>query len=135
MRRTVLSNEARFSQPSGTKLRARQERNESQADSGVIADDAFDGDAEGGVEREGSFQHAGRGGALLVLVDLRVSDPGVVIDDGVDVVITGETPISAATCATSRPDWMRWTMINLPAGASRALAWDTRGVRVFELQN
>ena len=41
-------------------------------------------------------------------------------------------PISAATCATARPDPMRWTMINLPAGVSRALAWDTRDLRGLE---
>jgi hypothetical protein len=46
-----------------------------------------------------------------------------------------EIPISAATCATARPDSMRWTMINLPAGVSRALAWDTRSLRVIELKN
>ena len=49
--------------------------------------------------------------------------------------VVREIPLSAATCATARPDWMRWTMINLPAGVSRALAWDTRGLRVFELKN
>lgn len=49
--------------------------------------------------------------------------------------VVREMPISAATCATARPDWMRWTRINLPAGASRALPWDRRGLRVNELRN
>ena len=46
--------------------------------------------------------------------------------------VVREIPISAATCATARPDPMRWTMINLPAGVSRALAWDTRDLRGLE---
>jgi len=49
--------------------------------------------------------------------------------------VVREIPISAATCATARPDPMRWTMINLPAGVSRALPWDKRSLRVFELKN
>ncbi len=49
--------------------------------------------------------------------------------------VVRDIPISAATCATARPDWMRWTMINLPAGVSRALAWDKRDLRAFELKN
>ena len=46
--------------------------------------------------------------------------------------VVREIPLSAATCATARPDPMRWTMINLPAGVSRPLAWDTRDLRGLE---
>ena len=48
--------------------------------------------------------------------------------------VVREIPLSAATCATARPDPMRWTMINLPAGVSRALAWDTRDLRGLETE-
>lgn len=54
----------------------------------VVADDSLDGDTEGRVERDGPFQDACRGGALLIGMDLRVSDSGVVVDDGVDVVVS-----------------------------------------------
>lgn len=36
--------------------------------------------------------------------------------------VVRETPSSDATCATGRPVAIRRTMINLPAGVSRALA-------------
>jgi hypothetical protein len=36
--------------------------------------------------------------------------------------VVPETPISAATCAGGRPAAIRWTLINRPAGVSRALA-------------
>src|SRR4051794_16028748 len=66
---------------------------------GVVGDDPLDGDAVAGVEGCGAGEEAGAGGALLVVEDLGVGQPGVVIDGGVDVVIA--QPSGAARADTA----------------------------------
>ena len=51
----------------------------------VVGQDAFDGDAAVGEPGDRAAQDPDRGGGLLVVVDLDVGDPGVVVDDGVQV--------------------------------------------------
>ncbi len=54
----------------------------------VVADHSLDGHAEAGVERDGTLEDTGGGGALFVVVDLCVGESGVIVDHGVDVVVT-----------------------------------------------
>src|SRR4051794_8323301 len=54
---------------------------------GVVGDDPLDGDAVAGVEGRGAGEEAGAGGALLIVEDLGVGQPGVIVHGGVDVVI------------------------------------------------
>ncbi len=59
----------------------------------VVGDQPLDaGDAAGGEVRDGAFEECSAGRSLLVGKDLRVREPRVVVDDGVDVVIAGSYP-------------------------------------------
>ena len=49
----------------------------------VVGEDAFDGDAAISEPGDRTLENTDRGGSLLVLTDLDVSDPGVIIDHGV----------------------------------------------------
>ena len=69
----------------------------------VVADDAFDLDAEGGVERDRSLENTGGGDALLVVVDLCVSNTGVVVNDCVDVVVADPAAADLLTATVSAP--------------------------------
>ncbi len=53
----------------------------------IVTDHPFDRDPEGCVERDRAFENPGRCRAFLVVMDLRVGETGVVVDDGVDVVV------------------------------------------------
>ena len=66
---------------------------------GVVGNDPLDADAVAGVERGGTGEETGAGGALLVVEDLGVGEAGVVIDGGVDVVIAQPTDCSRAGAA------------------------------------
>ena len=78
----------------------------------VVGDDAFAGDSVSITERSGSRPESGRGGALFVVEDLGIDQPGSVIERGVD------EPIADLT--TPR----RFACVSTPAGAMSAAIRD-----------
>ena len=69
----------------------------------VVGQDPLDGDPVGRVPGRGSAQESGAGRAFLVGKDLRVGQPGVVVDGGVDVVVADATAFDVLAAAVSAP--------------------------------
>lgn len=76
----------------------------------VVGDDPFTLDPDRRVPSLGSFPELCGGYRFLIVEDLRVGDPGAVIDSGVDVSIPGESVlggflprVASASAAPSAP--------------------------------